>query len=882
MKRSHWYLLILAGCFLAPAILCQNVVPLISLSSWEMIAEDLYSYLLRHASPTLQEPSRVVLLEVDQRTLDTYGWPIDRKYYIESLRVLKKSGHPWVLSLLQFQELGKHRVGSNLKDGDHPTSPSQMSANDKALAEEIRAYDRYVGSGLDVSQGSVLDAQQEDEFLPRVLLSSREKGLLEIPELPLKLVEADQFVRAEKAFGFGTRFGTEPIIHCMQSYITDGNHRGDFLLLSSLVWTAALASQSSIETATGAHWPRSSDQVTVPFERKMNVSYKTCDPYPGILTQDYLAARSIERISLAELLEDRTKREYQNKIVILASAEMRRFRGPGIETGQKNAVVQEQLLSARFLDGLMSGASIKRDPLKKEIFLSWLPILMGISLLGLSFVLSLGGTVTSTIALLGGLLLVTQRHLANQDFFIPIQALVSLSGSLFLQVLLGSYLKYYGIKRQVKFTEKLNSTLSQCNHLSELESLARSLCQSEFENASLVFFDYDISLYTASNDPEKALEIIDQRRTKQGEADSNSIVSSVKTAMRTKAKIGGIVRSPFRSLILSAQLDVHSKGGRLGSARISIEYEMFEEPFVTEMVEILRLQLGQHWHRIKLLVDQKLLDYQVLAEQSRGKIMGRFLTKMLVAKFSDSRTMEENLKAVLTPRATRAALLQADIRGYSKVAAQMSPQEMVTLLQGYFRQVVDAAQVVAQVKLIGDCIFLFIEDEVETPDASPADLALEIAKILVDVTETKNSSLAQSQSIVMTFGIAIHYGEVVVGNLSSDHCIDYTVIGTNVNLVARLEEMTKHPAVSSVIGPNGVILSHEACKALRRHKMIKPVSMDLKAMNVSVRSFQDVKAVYGMTATSVRSMTNLVLPPTSESYQKAPAIRLPTQLRKVI
>jgi class 3 adenylate cyclase len=309
---------------------------------------------------------------------------------------------------------------------------------------------------------------------------------------------------------------------------------------------------------------------------------------------------------------------------------------------------------------------------------------------------------------------------------------------------------------------------------------------------------------------------------------------------------------------------------------------MFEEPFVTEMVEILRLQLGQHWHRIKLLVDQKLLDYQVLAEQSRGKIMGRFLTKMLVAKFSDSRTMEENLKAVLTPRATRAALLQADIRGYSKVAAQMSPQEMVTLLQGYFRQVVDAAQVVAQVKLIGDCIFLFIEDEVETPDASPADLALEIAKILVDVTETKNSSLAQSQSIVMTFGIAIHYGEVVVGNLSSDHCIDYTVIGTNVNLVARLEEMTKHPAVSSVIGPNGVILSHEACKALRRHKMIKPVSMDLKAMNVSVRSFQDVKAVYGMTATSVRSMTNLVLPPTSESYQKAPAIRLPTQLRKVI
>jgi class 3 adenylate cyclase len=207
---------------------------------------------------------------------------------------------------------------------------------------------------------------------------------------------------------------------------------------------------------------------------------------------------------------------------------------------------------------------------------------------------------------------------------------------------------------------------------------------------------------------------------------------------------------------------------------------------------------------------------------------------------------------------------------------------MVSLLQGYFRQVVDAAQVVAQVKLIGDCIFLFIEDEVETPDASPADLALEIAKILVDVTETKNLNVAQSQSIVMNFGIAIHYGEVVVGNLSSDHCIDYTVIGTNVNLVARLEEMTKHPAVHSIIGPNGVILSQEARNAMRRHHMIQPVSMDLKTMDVSVRSFQEVKSVYGMTATSVRALTNLVLPPASEGYQKLPSIRRPTQLRKVI
>ena len=234
--------------------------------------------------------------------------------------------------------------------------------------------------------------------------------------------------------------------------------------------------------------------------------------------------------------------------------------------------------------------------------------------------------------------------------------------------------------------------------------------------------------------------------------------------------------------------------------------------------------------------------------------MSRFLTQMLVAKFSDSRTMEENLNVVLTPRVTRAAVMQADIRGYSKVAAQMSPQDMVVILQGYYKQVVDAAQNVAQVKLIGDCIFLFIEEDAETPDSSPADLAFDIAKILIDVTEAKNSLIIQNHGIPMNFGIAIHYGEVVVGNLSSDHCIDYTAIGTNVNFVARLEEMTKHSAISSVIGPNGLLISHEATKALKKHRAIAPMNLNLNELKVSVRSFNEVTSVYGLSATQVRSL----------------------------
>ncbi len=139
----------------------------------------------------------------------------------------------------------------------------------------------------------------------------------------------------------------------------------------------------------------------------------------------------------------------------------------------------------------------------------------------------------------------------------------------------------------------------------------------------------------------------------------------------------------------------------------------------------------------------------------------------------------------------RVSVLFSDIRNFSTLSEQLTPQEVVTMPNEYMTELANAVRPWSGYinNFIGDAIVVVFGAPGSLPNIewSAVGAALEMRARL----EVFNQRRTARGDPLLNTGIGISTGDVVAGQLGSLERFLYTVIGDAVNVAARLEAMTK-------------------------------------------------------------------------------------------
>ena len=136
---------------------------------------------------------------------------------------------------------------------------------------------------------------------------------------------------------------------------------------------------------------------------------------------------------------------------------------------------------------------------------------------------------------------------------------------------------------------------------------------------------------------------------------------------------------------------------------------------------------------------------------------------------------------MIADRFDAVSVLFADLAGFTNLAAQISPNEIVELLSRIFSAFDDLAEHygLEKIKTIGDCYMAAAGLPVPRPDhaEATADMALEMLKVVAHVGETQPG---------LNIRIGINSGPVVAGVIGNSKFI-YDLWGDAVNTASRME-----------------------------------------------------------------------------------------------
>jgi adenylate cyclase len=144
-------------------------------------------------------------------------------------------------------------------------------------------------------------------------------------------------------------------------------------------------------------------------------------------------------------------------------------------------------------------------------------------------------------------------------------------------------------------------------------------------------------------------------------------------------------------------------------------------------------------------------------------------------------------------RAAEVSILFADISGFTSVSETKKPEEVAEFLSNFFSCAVESIFAYGGTldKFIGDAVMAFFGAPIAQDDH--ADRAVLAGIMLQRLVGEWNAERIRQGLPEVRIRVGINSGPAVVGNVGTEKRVDYTVLGSSVNIASRLESGVAKP-----------------------------------------------------------------------------------------
>ncbi len=236
---------------------------------------------------------------------------------------------------------------------------------------------------------------------------------------------------------------------------------------------------------------------------------------------------------------------------------------------------------------------------------------------------------------------------------------------------------------------------------------------------------------------------------------------------------------------------------RIPSLKARIAYGVFSSiftfAFITALFAFFRIYVEMFVPLLSVVLTFILVSILkfIFSEQEKSFLRKAFT--MYLSSDVVNEIVADPSKLKLGGQEKKITALFTDIKSFSTLSEQVSPEHLVHILNKYLTVMSDLVleQKGTIDKYIGDAIVSFFGAPLDLADhASRACFA---AVRMKQAEEKLNRELIASGEIPMPIltRIGINTGAMVVGNMGTDNKMNYTIMGNDVNLAARLEGVNK-------------------------------------------------------------------------------------------